>query len=196
MKYIFLFLIAFFAALSYSTSVFADPVYKVMGPDGSPIFTTEKPSANAKPADLPPINKGDMALPKIELVTCDQYGGIDCTAGPDSDGSVICYSGFKGATNRFRFSCNMPKLEVTEITPFNEQNAFSVFIRNEKSVIAQDPEIYFETPAGKRERLIGPKQIDAFGLEEYIFKSKNPQDFLPNEKVTIAQITVSCMNCP
>ncbi len=29
---------------------------------------------------------------------CSGHGGVDCAAGPDSDGSVICMDGWKGSS--------------------------------------------------------------------------------------------------
>jgi len=50
-------------------------------------------------------------LPTPPTVTCDyncavpgacgEHGGVDCSAGPDIDGSVICMDGYRGSSIKY-----------------------------------------------------------------------------------------------
>lgn len=172
----------------------ASPVYKWTDKEGKVHYTSTPPSKDAKPAQLPDIMRGEVKLVEQKLVTCDKHGGVNCQAGTDSDGSVICFDGFKGATARFRFTCNSPKLEIADISELGDNGAFTVFIRNAKSVEAQKPVVNVKPAEGKEVTLKGPETIPAFGVAEFQFVPITPDKKLP--KPTVADISVSCANCP
>ncbi|MBX7143590.1 MAG: DUF4124 domain-containing protein [Oligoflexia bacterium] len=177
-----------------ASTALASPVYKWTDKEGKVHYTSTPPSKDAKPAQLPDITRGEVKLVEQKLVTCDKHGGVNCQAGSDSDGSVICFDGFKGATARYRFTCNSPKLEIADISELGDNGAFTVFIRNAKSVEAQKPVVNVKPPEGKEVSLKGPETIPAFGVAEFQYIPASPDKKLP--KPTVADVTVSCANCP
>lgn len=185
------------AALSCSlafTVASAAPVYKVEGKDGRISYSSKPPSKDAKPANLPEIMRGEVKLVEHKMVNCDRHGGVNCQAGPDSDGSVICTDGFKGASPRFRFTCNSPKLEISDISEVDGLGAFTVFVRNTKSVAAKKPAVVFKGNSGKEITILGPDVIDPFGVAEFQFQ---PTDKLQiDERPTLANLNLTCANCP
>ncbi|MDC0358119.1 DUF4124 domain-containing protein [Oligoflexia bacterium] len=182
------------ACLAFVTATAqARPVYKWEDSEGTVHFSSKAPGPNAKPAELPEISRGEVKLTKRALVSCGSHGGINCQAGADQDGSVICYDGFKGASARYRFSCNSPKLEIAEISDTRE-GTFSVFVRNSKSVDASKPAVLFKLETGRRVKLSGPEEIEAFGLAE--FKYESDGNNLLIGKVSLAQLDLTCANCP
>lgn len=175
-------------------SAFGAPVYKVTEKDGSITYTSKAPSKDAKPAKLPEIMRGEVKLVEQKLLTCDKHGGVNCQAGPDSDGSVICLDGFKNAAARFRFTCNSPKLEITDISETSPQGGFTVFVRNSKSVAAQKPILLYTTRDGKEVKIAGPETIDPFGVAEFQFAPV--EGTAAAERPTIADLNLTCANCP
>ena len=171
----------------------ADNVYKWEDDAGVVHFSTKAPHPNAKPADLPPINRGEVKLATRKLISCDQHGGINCQAGPDTDGSVICYDGFSAASARFRFHCNSPKLEIAEVSDVLPDGTFSVFVRNSKSVSATTPALFFKPNIGQEIKLEGPSEIEPFGLAEFTFAPDGKTQV--DAKVSFAQLRLTCGNC-
>lgn len=178
-----------------ASAVVADTVYKATTKDGTVLYSNKPTTKNAKPAELPKIMRGEVKLVEQKLTTCDKHGGVNCPAGPDSDGSVICLDGFKAASARFRFTCNSPKLEISDISDVAPDGSFTVFVRNTKSVAAQKPVVSYKNPDGKEVKVQGPESIDGFGVAE--FHSSLPGgDVVPPKRLTMADLNLSCANCP
>ncbi len=189
---IFLFSIALIAMPG---SAVAEPVYKWTDKQGVSHYSTTPPNPEAKPADLPRITRGDVRLTEVRLETCENHGGIDCQAGPDTDGTVICYDGYRNAAAVYRFNCNSPKLEVSDISDINSKGEFVVSVRNSKSVAAEAPEIMIRpSDLPTAIKLIGPETIDPFGVAEFTYKPEVKG--LIKNKPTLAQLTLTCSNCP
>lgn len=171
----------------------AGKIYKWQDENGVTHYSSQPRDGKASLADLPPIMRAEMKLPNTQLVTCEQHGGVNCGAGPDSDGSVICYDGFKGASARFRFTCTTPKLGISEIGEINQQRGFSVFLRNSKGVEAQKPKVVLELDDGRKVPLSGPDRVDAYGVAEFIYDASvfGALDDRPNP----GKLTISCLNC-
>ena len=169
-------------------------VYKTQNKDGKIVYSSKAPAKGAKPAQLPNIMRGEVKIAASSLQSCDKHGGINCQNGADTDGSVICYDGFRGAAARFRFSCNAPKLEITGISDPDEAGAFTVFVRNSRSVKASGTTLSFKMPNGTVAKLSGPTQIDANGIAEYRHGGGLPQKLLIRPDVP--DIAIGCANCP
>lgn len=171
----------------------AEEIYKITAPDGSVSFSTKKPSPNAKPAKLPKITKGEFKLNTSLKKSCSSHGGIDCTKGSDSDGSVICTDGFKEAAARYKFSCSEAKLAITDILEPLKSGEFKVFIRNLKSVAAREPKITLKLRSGEEVLLKGPDLVEPFGIAEFgiTLTGKDFISYKPQE----ADIIIGCQNC-
>ena len=175
---------------------FAAPVYSWTDDQGITHYSSKPAHKTAKPAELPPITRGEVKLAKTNLVSCDSHGGIDCQSGPDGDGSVLCRDGFSGASARFLFSCKTAKLELADVSDVSDSGAFKAFIRNKKPVAASKVAITYETVEGATLALTGPSEIEPFGLAEYAFAPQPGKTVEIPSKPTIAELTLSCANCP
>ena len=176
-------------------SVFAERVFKWTDEKGA-VHYSNKPggSPKAKVAKLPEITRGDYKVVPPKIPSCQDHGGIDCQAGPDSDGSVICQDGFTEALTRFAFNCKSPKLGVADVTEISEDGSFSVFVRNSKSVASHSTALFLKLPDGDEVKLDGPDEVEPYGIAEYLFKPKD--DKLVTQKPTIADLQIACANCP
>ncbi len=170
-------------------------MYKYQDADGV-IHYSNKPMKGGKPVQLPQIMKGEVKLTSQKLISCDKHGGINCQAGSDSDGSVICYDGFREASPRFRFSCNSAKLEISDVSDPREDGSFTVFVRNAKSVAASKTALRYKPEGGREVKLNGPSEIEPFGVAEFVYEPavKAKEGEMLN-KPTLAQLDVICANC-
>jgi len=185
------------ALLFVSTSAaHAAPVYTWTDDQGVTHYASKPTHQSAKPAELPEITRGEVKLSKVDLVSCDKHGGIDCQSGADTDGSVLCYDGFRGASARFLFTCKTAKLELADVSEVQDNGAFKAFIRNKKPVAANKVSVIYETIEGAKLALTGPADIEPFGMAEYAFAPQVGRSVEIPSKPTIAELTMSCANCP
>ena len=171
----------------------ADNVYRWLDKDGMAHYSSRPPTKDAKPADLPPLLREGAKLVKEVLLSCDKHGGIKCQAGADKDGSIICYDGFADASARYRFTCNSPKLQISEISELAPDGQFTVTVRNIKSVEAQKPNVVLNLPDGEKVTLDGPTRIEPFGNGDFVYKPSSKT--ILSAKAKIEQIQVNCFNC-
>jgi hypothetical protein len=149
-------------------------VYKWIDQDGVANYSSIKPNEAATPAELPPIVREKATADPIKLsFSCSSHGGINCAAGPDQDGSVICLDGFRDA------------LEIEKA-----QDHLSVWVRNEKQVEAVEVAIQMTLPTGKAIVAEGPSAIAPSELVEFTFKGIDL-----DQVYTLAQIQPTCRNC-
>lgn len=158
-------------------------VYVKESESGTLSFSS-KPSSGAQKADLPEITKVDIEenvkkLKKKTPLTCTTKGGIDCEAGSDADGSVICYDGFKGSIERWNFKCGFAKLEVLEV------NEKGFVLKNNGPAEAQS--LRFRTNCSKKPKIT--RSLAAYGLANYTFS-----EFCANNTQDI-KLSVTCKNC-
>ncbi|WKZ57591.1 MAG: DUF4124 domain-containing protein [Bdellovibrionota bacterium] len=169
-------------------------IYKWVDKDGVTHYSTAKSAPNAQRAELPDIMRAEVKLPKVTSTTCAKHGGANCAAGPDGDGSVICYDGFRDASPRFSFVCSAPKLEISDVSEVLGDGSFSVFVRNSKPIEATKPALVYQPAGGSAVMLQGPDKIDGFGVGEFVA----PPQTLSTQtaRPTTAQLVLSCLNCP
>lgn len=189
------FLLSALYLLSFSSYLYAQSVYSWKDEKGVVHYSTN-PQGNpgAKSVKLPTINKADVKVSKQEYATCHGRGGIDCQAGADGDGSVICYDGFKEAIASFSKNCNSPKLEVSQVSEVNKSGSFTVIVRNTKSVEAQGPTLEYAFESGKKIPLQGPATIAPFGIGEFRFVG-NESYRAPLSGVKEGELFTTCANC-
>ncbi|MCB0319858.1 MAG: hypothetical protein KDD60_02965 [Bdellovibrionales bacterium] len=156
-------------------------------------FSSKKGDPKAQQAKLPAINRGEVQLVKRKLLSCSNHGGINCQAGADEDGSVICYDGFRDSAPIYRFSCNAPKLEVADISDIDMNGHFTVTVRNSKSIVAESPIVKFLSESGAPVVLNGPNRIDGYGVGEFVFNAQDAD--IPRGPVNLAQLQLECGNC-
>lgn len=182
--------------LSFSCISFAsgEPVFKSNSPTGkSPMYTT-KPSSQSQPANLPPIVRTDSQGKTFVRQTCHSHGGIDCGAGPDKDGSVICYDKYRDTGERFNFSCTAPKLEIANISRADAPFTFKVLVRNNAAAEAKGIKVNFKPEIGGSFKLIGSESIKGFESGEYSYKPLDEfHKFSPPDP---SKLEITCSNCP
>lgn len=176
-----------------SFSPLAEDIYRWVDKNGNVHYSSEPNSPKARPAELPPIMRAEMKLPKAKVISCSTHGGVDCEAGADStDGSVICYDGFKDASAPFRMSCSSPKISVSTISEPTLGGVVTVVVRNSKAVTAKEPLLAYLLESGEEVALEGPDKIDGFGMAEFTLNtlSLQKEDVLKESKFKL-----SCANC-
>jgi hypothetical protein len=181
-------------AFLLSTSASADGIFKWTDESGTTHYTTDANAPGFQKAELPEINRADVNLVTTPLLSCDGHGGIDCNAGPDKDGTVICGDGFTEANPIFRFSCSSPSLKIAELLDKLEDGTVKVLIRNSKSVAATKPQVLVREGSGKETIFSGPEEIAPFGVGEFVLSADKANEV--RELLTQARIRISCTNCP
>jgi len=174
--------------------VSADPIYIGLDSKGRAVYTSKPNSAGATIVELPAIQREEAVEAKGRaLQTCQPHAGIDCAAGQDSDGSVICRDTFRDAAARFADHCIEARLGIGDLVTSGNDGAFKVFIRNSSAVDARAVSVSYRPKLGKRVPLLGPTSIEPFGVAEFEFV---PQERLVyGTKPLVAQIMVQCENC-
>ena len=191
----------------FSWPAFAQDIYKWIDSEGKVYFSNQPRSASDRPAKLPEIQREDIdrRIQKLEEETpknCFSHGGVDCSAGADADGSVICLDGYREAVLPFRFSCLEAKLVFQEQTWGDEleeeeisveklqKNQLRVSFRNSSDVEAFDVQVRLF--AGRRQLLAleGPQKVGPYGIAEY---TSAPLDVDRREKGL--WLKLSCANC-
>ena len=174
-------------------SLLSQEIYRQVDAAGVVRYSSKKPDPQAVPAELPPIMKADFDVGVPAPESCEKHGGVDCQAGADADGSVVCADGFRGAVARFRFNCSAAKLEITDVTLSNEGGDATVFIRNSSSVAAKGVSITFNRVTNSNSELVGPKEIEAFGIAEFVIPGS--EIVRPSKKLSTADFSAACANC-
>lgn len=170
----------------------AAQVYKWTDNSGITHFSSSKPHENAKPADLPPIMREKVKEIASTGEICKAHGGINCEEGPDTDGSVICYDGYRETPERFQFRCKSAKITISDISnsTSDHEGEFSIWIRNEKDVEAQDVLVELLNPDGTNLVAEGPQAIAPLEMAEYKLKNIDA-----TQTPSKAQIEATCANC-
>ena len=172
----------------------ASPVYKWQDKDGVTHYSSKPTAQDAQPAKLPEITRAEVKISTEGLQTCNKHGGVNCQLGPDSDGSVVCYDGFKGAVTRYRFNCNSPKLKISDVAERDENGGFTVYVRNSASVAASQAAVLYKPSENSREiKLAGPIEIEPFGLGEYKYTPGAGDAGMP--KPSLSELNIECANC-
>lgn len=140
---------------------------------------------------------------------------MDCNAGPDADGSVLCLDGFRDAVLPYRFRCLEANVK-SEMLLFYEgteqgvrhstANARSnsrrklreirVIVRNNSAIEAFGLSVELEIPARVKlvKKLAGAEKVEPYGLADYSMV------FDESSQLTVYQVSglkhrVSCENC-
>lgn len=195
-------IISIFNLFFMAAFVSAQEIYKWVDKSGQVHYGTSPQGKNARKADLPEIMRGEVKLPADLLQSCKTHAGVDCQAGADSDGSVICNDGYLDSAQRFTFTCSTAKLEVADVTAADSAGRFNVHVRNSKGVIAEKPEVAFKLNPKTELKLLGPEQIKPYEVEQFIFdpgsqiSDKSQLKELENLKPDMIRFELSCLNCP
>lgn len=161
-------------------------------------FST-KPVKGKEPAKLPEVDKVniDQQIKRIKAQTpknCASHGGIDCEAGKDGDGSVICMDGFKGSVLSFSKKCGQARLQVDSAKFTENYEYIELFIRNLSPVEAEGIQAYGRVRAQPKKKAFGPTKVEAYSVGEYkIPLGVRIKDIAPPFRVY--SYTLKCENC-
>lgn len=184
------------AVCLFDISLCMAEVYEWKDERGIRHFASRPDHQGSKPADLPPIMREKSLRARIDLPApatsaCEGKGGINCEAGPDNDGSVICADGSLEATARFRQHCFTARLTINEMSEVDESGNALIYIRNEKGIAAKGTKVIFTRENGEILEAQGPLEIAPLGLEEFRLTGLIPL----LEALTPGNLRVECENC-
>lgn len=183
-------LVCALSLLLFSSSLVAEDIYSWKSADGV-VHYSSKPQPGAKKANLPKITK-EVGTDQVALKSCDKHGGIDCSAGADGDGSVLCRDGFKDAAARFTFTCQSARLEFVEAAFDSKNGEHKVYIRNSKPVPAKRVAVIYQEKLFTPTKLSGPTEIAPYETGEFLLKNKVGMEFpVPSAK----SLVLACNNC-
>lgn len=201
--------------------VFAEDVYKWTDKNGKTVYSNTPRSDFQAPEELPAIGKESLERRIEELKaftppTCENHAGVDCAAGPDADGSVVCMDGYREAKISYEQYCAQAKLEakfyvefqgeprLVEHRPGIDDEArkrsalgFFVTLRNLSAVKARGLEISLILPGLRRKivRIDGVSTIEPFGLADYTQSLGNLPLMLNPRDIGNIELKVQCENC-
>lgn len=206
-----------FAILVYcDNSSVAEQIYRWVGADGQVHYSTE-PHPEGAPAALPEIKheNSEQRIKSIRQSTptnCEKHDSVDCQAGPDTDGSVICMDGYRDAVLVFQNHCAQARLKSDKPKVFGEKNEIltatsapvslngaqriEVSVRNLASVKASGVEVTVSFP-----RLpfpihaSGPGEVDSYGFAEYTADLSPARTYLSAQNLKKMRVTIRCSNC-
>lgn len=128
--------------------------------------------------DLPPIAREniDQKISRIKAETpdnCFKHAGVNCAAGADSDGSVVCNDGYRDAILPFNFSCLEASLQVLGLE-IPTARTIRITVQNKSDAEARQVEIFSTLSwQGEKIRAMGPEKIAPNALEEYEFRGEH-----------------------
>ncbi|MCB0358831.1 MAG: DUF4124 domain-containing protein [Bdellovibrionales bacterium] len=204
-------------------SALAGDIYTWTDSEGRVHFSTSPHSPGAKRADLPELQHEDLdekiqAIRESTPPNCLDHGGIDCSAGPDSDGSVVCLDGFREALLPHRFACSEADLSVTEVfivdndgqvvseleradalAPVADEQwknyALVLSLRNNSAVAAAGMEVAFALPGREFSPATGPEGVPAYGAAEYRLPLAGLKNLVNLRQIAKTDYKVRCTNC-
>lgn len=201
-----------------SELVLAQSIYVWTDEEGHKHYSTTPDHPGSVPSNLPQIQRENIEknIQKLKAETppsCDKHGGVDCSAGADSDGSVICRDDYRNAKLPFRFECLEARLKSEFFLKVEgeEKRVKHSQRLGEKLQGKVIQEIYLSTRnlsgvqafgikaeiriAGRAPYpLQGPETIDAYGQSDYLV----PPEALTGTNlrdIEQARYKISCTNC-
>lgn len=189
-----LILLLFLLQASLYASPKEAPVYRTLpdvpAQDTKALYSSKPQFPSQPPATLPQIIHSDSFFSAKVQSSCSKHGGINCLAGADKDGSVVCHDGFNAVPTRFNLSCTAAKLQILETRKIQDKG-IQLIVRNLTSMKASKVKVNINID-NKKDSLSGPDEIDSFGSAEYVYVNGSTIDdsFLDKGKYII-----SCGNC-
>ncbi|HMO01775.1 MAG TPA: DUF4124 domain-containing protein [Oligoflexia bacterium] len=200
----------FLPIILLSIKTTAEPIYSWKDEKGRVHFSNKAADPSAKIVDLPPITKEQPRHQdnldqntEASAIDCSFHDGIDCEAGADIDGSVICKDGFKETSKSYQENCQRAKLSthMVEINP--KKDLIRAIVRNERPVKAES--VLVTTLLGefyrgdqKRFNMTGPQEIESYSDAEYELNLKGtiyaPLKELNQDKLK-SRVNANCANC-
>ncbi len=177
-------------------SVTAQPIYTGTSVTGSVVYSSRpQQGAHAKKA-LPEIMRTGRPAVKVKrALHCGEHGGLNCEAGPDADGSVICRDGYRATTAMYRWSCPLAKLVIVSLDQPEDSLTASVVVRNKGRLTAKNPKIFIKSLKNRQLDVKGPETLGVQGIAEY--EIYIPPQSLPGGSRTVLwnNLWITCDVC-
>ncbi len=186
----------------------AQDIFSWTDKDGKVHYSNEAKDLDAKSVELPNTERynSDQRIKdykKETARTCLNKGGIQCSLGADTDGSVICSDNSKDSEESFEASCSEVKL-LADLKKTKKRLSKQLLripldatVRNQSSQEAIGVDVKVKLPKTPNAdeffdlKLEGPTTIPAFGVAEYSYSGK-----LFDDRIVIkGVISVDCDNC-
>lgn len=176
------------------TLAHTERIYRHVGEDGTVSYSSEQPLPGLAPVELPKIEKKEMRPSQAFIQSCRAHGGTNCQAGADSDGSVICFDGYRKSLAQYDEHCGGTRIQVTEIRRRPSDGAFLVTLRNSRSVAAEKVKIIWKNDTEELP-LLGASTLPAFGVEDYVLLFDHLPARLRPREIKKEDMRVHCDNC-
>ena len=184
-------LLVYFTLVPLITAT-AQPIFQWTDSAGQVHYSTKPTHPESKPKELPKVGREDLdkkikAIKEDTPENCTSHGGIDCSRGADSDGSVICLDGDRGAVMPFQFHCMEARVQADfsvvmdpkapELFPHSRNllkklegrkpAGLNVNVRNLSGVAAFGLQVEFKLGRKQLVPAVGPDRIEPFGNAGY-----------------------------
>jgi len=220
MDRVILFVLALLPAILLPDLLQAQQIYQWKDSAGQTHFSTSPDHSHADASKLPELRRENIderiqSIKSQTPQTCLRHGGVDCSKGADSDGSVYCLDGFDKAVLPYRFECLEARLQAEFLLEFesgenslvphsrNLERKYSgripkglqINIRNLSGVDAK--QLTAEVTCARRQHLAatGPNEIAAYGNASYsvVFADNRLSPSLA--EIEKCEYKVNCTNC-
>jgi len=200
----------------------SEEIYRYTDGQGNVYYSTKPKNPGDQPAALPQIKKENLGERLADIkedtpVSCDNRGGVDCSAGSDSDGSVICSDGFRNSDVPFQLHCLIAQLKVDrfelsdakgETVPVTEDfklptaslpkdiTALELSLRNTSKIEAQGVSVTFYFPEIHRSfEATGPDSVPSYGVGDYTLPLSVLSNAIGSWRTFKSRYKVYCTNC-
>ena len=178
---------------SISSLALCQEIYTAQDESGRVIFTNRGTEDTVGPVPLPTLGKFDPEHTKILIPsTCAKHGGVDCRAGADIDGSVICGDRFKESELTFLQACSTTRLEVVSFSGPDSSGEYMVKLRNLRDIAAQMPSIRMFFKPSKPLEVGVPDDIAPYSTAEIPFRPASSNLVSPLKR---SDLWITCENC-
>jgi hypothetical protein len=177
------------------------PIHRTVDSEGVQEYFAH-PKLQAEPAqELPALHRERSIASSRQGIlvpqTCRRHGGVKCSVGADSDGSVICYDGFRDSAQPYSDNCLSARLILTELRHI-EGLKYAVAVRNTAGVPANGVSFSYRPPVGLAVVLplmSGPETVSPYGSAEFVVSSfKKPFETEPAQ-LDQKYLWITCGNC-
>lgn len=219
------YLLAISVFILFFSNANAQEIYQWTDKDGVTHYSSKKEKQDAVKAKLPELGRENLnhkieSLNQIIPETCESHGGVNCEAGADTDGSVICFDDYRGSATTFMSMCTEVKLEISKIRYLNKNDElieykknrdpltklkgvekFLLTVRNRSAIKAKSVVIELIIPDGAKiideySYASGESEIAPYGLAEYSFSLTSIDRKVTPLDLSNVIYKVTCENCP
>jgi hypothetical protein len=193
-------LLSLLVLVSTSQATPAPAIHRTVNADGVPEYFARPGDQRGAGVNLPPLRRATIdAASRRDLTpaTCRGHGGVKCSSGADSDGSVVCYDGFRESAQSFNDNCASARLVLTELRQI-EGVKYAIVLRNTAGVPASGVRFSYKPSIGLAVELSpveGPETIAPYGSAEFIVSSFKKPFETEHTQLEPKYLWITCGNC-